>query len=94
MARLPSGSLKITMDEFEKWLRERGYDRMMGEENLKLFLDIGLAGLFFSNSTLLISCILTKLGLPSERIADKVRFEVGRRIKEIKVNRDFLEIRF
>lgn len=94
MAGLPSGSLRITMDEFEEWLRERGYDKRMGEENLKLFLDMGLAGLFFSNSALLISYILTKLGLPSERIADKVRFEISRRIKEIKASRDFLEIRF
>jgi hypothetical protein len=87
-------SLRITMDEFEEWLKERGYDGMMGEDNLKLFLDIGMAGLFFSNSALLISCILTKLGLPSERIADKVRFEIGRRIKEIKAGRDYLEITF
>jgi len=94
MAGLPSGSLRITMDEFEEWLRERGYDKRMGEENLKLFLDMGLAGLLFSNSALLISCIFTKLGLPSERIADKVRFEISRRIKEIKVSSDYLEITF
>ncbi len=84
--------ISLTIEEFEKWLRERGYDRRMGEENFKLFLDMGLAGLFFVNSALLMGYILSNLGLPSERLAEKVRFELGKRIRSIKVSRDYLEI--
>jgi hypothetical protein len=87
-------NLRVTIEDFEKWLRDRGYDEIMQEENFRIFLDIGLAGLLFSNSSLLINYILNKLNLPSERLADRVRFEIGRRIREIKVGRDYLEIAF
>ena len=84
--------IRISIDEFEDWLRERGYDKRLGEENLRIFLDVGLAGLFFANSALLMSCIYTNLGLPSERIADKIRLELGRKIKRIEAAWDFIEI--
>ncbi|ADB57543.1 hypothetical protein [Archaeoglobus profundus] len=84
--------IELTLDEFEKWLRERGYDKRMGKENFELFLKIGLAGLFFMNSSLLMGYIFSSLGLPSERISEKTRFEIGRRIKEIKATRDYLKI--
>jgi hypothetical protein len=84
--------IAVTLQEFEKWLRERGYDRRMGEQNFKMFLDMGLAGLFFVNSALLMGYIFSSLGLPSERVSDKVRFELGRRIKEIKATKDYLEL--
>ena len=82
----------LTIQEFERWLRERGYDKRMGEQNFRTFLDMGLAGLFFVNSALLMGYIFSSLGLPSERITDKVRFEIGRRVKEIKAEKDYLEI--
>jgi hypothetical protein len=84
--------IAVTLQEFEKWLRERGYDKRMGEQNFKMFLDMGLAGLFFVNSALLMGYIFSSLGLPSERVSDKVRFELGRRIKEIKATKDYLEL--
>ncbi|WP_456327299.1 hypothetical protein [Archaeoglobus sp.] len=84
--------IELTLEEFEKWLRERGYDKRMGKENFELFLKIGLSGLFFMNSSLLMGYIFSSLGLPSERISEKVRFEIGRRIKEIKATRDYLKI--
>ncbi len=84
--------ITLTLQEFEKWLRDRGYDKRMGEQNFKLFLDMGLAGLFFVNSALLMGYIFSSLGLPSERISDKVRFEVGKRIRDIKASKDYLEI--
>jgi hypothetical protein len=82
----------ITLKDFEDWLKSRGYDKRMGEDNFRVFLEIGLSGLFFMNSSLLMAYIFSNLGLPSERIADKVRFEIGRRIKSIKAERDRLEI--
>ena len=82
----------LTIREFERWLRERGYDKRMGEQNFRTFLDMGLAGLFFVYSALLMGYIFSSLGLPSERITDKVRFEIGRRVKEIKAEKDYLEI--
>jgi len=87
-----SKKITLTLQEFERWLRDRGYDKRMGEQNFKLFLDIGLAGLFFLNSALLMGYIFSSLGLPSERISDKVRFEVGKRIRNIKASKDYLEI--
>ncbi|HDD36223.1 MAG TPA: hypothetical protein ENF50_01990 [Archaeoglobus veneficus] len=84
--------IKLTLDEFEDWLRCRGYNSMMGEQNFRMFLDVGLAGLFFSNSSLLFSYILSSLGLPAERIADRIKFEVGRRIREIKADKYYLEL--
>ncbi|AEA46869.1 hypothetical protein [Archaeoglobus veneficus] len=84
--------IRITIDEFEDWLRERGYDKRLGEENLRIYLNIGLAGLFFANSALLMSCIYTNLGLPSERVVDRVRFELGRKVKRIEAGWDYVEI--
>ncbi len=84
--------IRLTIDEFEDWLRERGYDKMMGEQNLHIFLSVGLAGLFFANSALLMGYIYSNLGLPSERIADRVKLEVGRRVKRIEAEWDYLEI--
>jgi len=84
--------LTLTIKDFEKWLRERGYDKRMGEQNFQLFLDFGLAGLLFVNSSLLMGYIFSNLGFPSERIAENVRFKLGQRIKEIKATKDYLEI--
>ncbi len=84
--------LQLTLKDFEDWLRERGYDRRMGKENFEMFLEIGLAGLLFMNSTLLMSYILSNLGFPSERLSEKVRFEVGKRVREIRASKDLLEI--
>ncbi len=84
--------LQISLKDFENWLRERGYDKRMGGENFEMFLEIGLAGLLFMNSTLLMSYVLSNLGLPSERFSEKVRFEVGKRVREIKASKDLLEI--
>jgi len=84
--------ISLTIEEFEKWLRDRGYDKRMGEQNFQIFLSVGLAGLFFMNSSLLMGYIFSSLGLPSERITDKVRFEIGKRIKEIKASKDYLEV--
>ena len=86
--------VKLTLDDFENWLRERGYDFRMGEQNFRMFLNIGLAGLFFSNSSLLLSYIFSDLGLPAERIADKIKFEVGRKVREIKADKFNLELVF
>jgi|Deesub1362B_J571_1020462.scaffolds.fasta_scaffold00227_8 hypothetical protein len=86
--------LKVDLKDFEDWLIERGYDGIMQEDNFRIFLNIGLAGLFFSNSPLLLSYIFTKLGLPNERITPRIRFELGRKIREIKVSEEHLEIRF
>jgi len=84
--------ITLTMEEFEKWLRDRGYDKRMGEENFRVFLGMGLAGLFFVNSSLLMGYIFSSLGLPSERISDKVRFEIGRRVKFVRADSNSLEI--
>jgi len=84
--------MHATLEEFEIWLRERGYDKMMGEENFRVFLNLGFASLLFQGSNLLISFVLQKLGFPSERISEKVRFVVGRRIKVVKATKNELEI--
>jgi len=86
--------VKVTADDFEDWLRERGYAKMMGEENLRLYLSKGMAGLFFSNSNLLMSCLFTKLGIPSDRVVEKVRSEVGRKVRKIYADNYTLEIEF
>jgi len=84
--------IRVTIGEFEDWLRERGYDKTMGEQNLRIFLNVGLAGLFFTNSALLMSYIYSNFGLPSERIVDRVKLELGRRVKRIEAEWGFLEI--
>ncbi|HID43145.1 MAG TPA: hypothetical protein EYP30_05105 [Archaeoglobaceae archaeon] len=86
--------IRIDIKDFEEWLKERGYDSLMHKDHFKIYLDVGLAGLFFSNSPLLLSYIFTKLGLPSERISPRVRIELGRKVREIKVGKDYLEINF
>lgn len=86
--------LKVDIRDFEEWLKFRGYDQTMHEDNFKIFLDIGLAGLFFTNSNLFITYIFNKIGLPSERISPRVRLELGRRISGINVDKDSLEIKF
>ncbi len=85
--------VEISIDEFENWLRDRGYAKMFGEENLRMYLGNGLSSLFFSNSTLLMSCLFTKLGIPSERITDKVRSEISKRVKKIYVDEKVLKIK-
>ncbi len=84
--------LRITADEFEDWLRERGYARMMGEENLRIYMSRGMASHFFSNSSLLMSCIFTKLGMPSGRVVERIRNEIGKRVKKIYADFYVLEI--
>ena len=63
-----------------------------GRGELWSFLNLGFAPLLFQGSNLLISFILQKLGFPSERISEKVRFVVGRRIKVVKATKNELEI--
>ncbi len=84
--------MRVTLKDFKEWLKERGYDKMMGKENLELYLNLGFASLLFNNSSLLISFILNKLGLPTEKFSEKIRFEVGKRVKLIKATKDTLEI--
>ncbi len=84
--------MRFTLKDFEEWLKERGYDKMMGKENLEIYLGLGFSSLLFNNSNLLISFILNKLGLPTEKFSEKIRFEVGKRVKYIKATKDTLEI--
>ncbi len=84
--------IRATIGDFEDWLRDRGYHARMGENNFMMFLSMGFSGLLFNNSTLLMSFIFSKLGFPSERVSEKVRFELSRRIEKISVSRDSLEI--
>lgn len=87
------GKVRLTREDFERWLREEGHAERMGEENLREFLSIGLAGLLFSNSTLLYSFILSVLGFPKkDRLMDRARFEVGRRMRSLWATRDELVI--
>lgn len=82
------------MDEFEEWLRERGYDLMMGEQNFRLYLDLGFSALLFYNSNLLFSFILDKIGVKTadERVPDRLRFEIAKRLKRIEATKDKIEI--
>jgi|Deesub1362B_J571_1020462.scaffolds.fasta_scaffold02974_1 hypothetical protein len=84
--------LEINISDFREWLLKRGYDNLMGSENFDIYLESGLASLFFNNSSLLMSYIFNKLELPSERVNERVRFEIGKRVKEIKAGRDTLVI--
>ncbi len=86
--------MKFKIEDFELWLRERGYDRMMGEENFRMFLDLGFASLLFYNSSLLFSFIFNKLfGLgESERIDGRIRFEIAKRVKSLRATKDEIEI--
>jgi|Deesub1362A_J573_1020465.scaffolds.fasta_scaffold00354_48 hypothetical protein len=84
--------IKATIGDFEDWLRDRGYNVRMGEDNFRMFLSMGFSGLLFNNSALLMSFIFSKLGLSSERINEKVRFELSRKVEKINVSKDSLEI--
>lgn len=88
--------MKFTLAEFENWLRERGYDSMMGEKNFKLFLELGFSTLLFYNSNLLFSFILEKIGLKSsgERVQDRARFELAKKIRKIEATKNELELVF
>lgn len=86
--------IRATIDEFREWLEKRGYKERMGEEGLETFLNTGFPSLFFSNSALLYAFIYSKLGVPSERINERIRFELAKRITAIFVERDYMEIEF
>ncbi|MFN3383502.1 MAG: hypothetical protein ACK401_01235 [Archaeoglobaceae archaeon] len=83
-------NITLRIEEFEDWLRSRGYDAMMGEQNLRAFLNLGFASLLFSNSNLLISFLLSRFGITGER--EKIRFEVAKRIRSISASRDEIKI--
>lgn len=85
-------TIEITLDEFEDWLLERGYDNLMGDEHFRMFLQLGMASLFFTNSSLLMSCIYSKLGLQSERVDLRARFAIARKVKEIRADKYRLTI--
>ncbi|MEM0350921.1 MAG: hypothetical protein QXU61_04035, partial [Archaeoglobaceae archaeon] len=78
------------IEEFENWLRGRGYDKMMGEQNLKSYLNLGFAPLLFSNSNLLMSFLFSHLKVSGER--EKVRFELAKRIKSISASKEEIRI--
>lgn len=86
--------MKLAIEDFEEWLRERGYDLMMGEENLRLYLELGFTALLFYNSNLLFAFILDKLGMktPGERVQDRVRFEIAKRINRLAATKTEIEI--
>jgi hypothetical protein len=83
--------VEITLDEFENWLLERGYDDLMGG-HFRTFLELGMASLFFTNSALLMSCIYSKLGLQSERVDIRARFAIARKVREISADKYKLTI--
>ena len=85
-------TIEITLDEFEGWLIERGYDNLMGDEHFRMVQQLGMASLFFTNSSLLMSCIYSKLGLQSGRVDLRARFAIARKVKEIKADKYRLTI--
>jgi hypothetical protein len=88
--------VKFRIEDFEEWLRERGYDLMMGEENFRLYLNLGFSSLLFYNSNLLFSFILDKVGVRSsdgERVSDRLRFEIAKRIRRLSASKDEIEIK-
>ncbi|MEM1578347.1 MAG: hypothetical protein QXN34_04550 [Archaeoglobaceae archaeon] len=80
------------LKDFEHWLRERGYDRMMGEQNLRAYLNLGFASLLFSNSHLLFSFILSSFELPTVGEREKIRFEIAKKVKSIFASKEELKI--
>ncbi len=86
--------MRLTIEDFEEWLRERGYDLMMGEENFRLYLNFGFSALLFYNSNLLLSFILDRVGfkVAGERVHDRVRFEVAKKIRKIEATKTEIEI--
>ncbi len=86
--------IRVSMDDFRRWLEERGYRERMGSAGFEAFLNSGFPALFFSNSQLLFSFIYSSLGLQSERVNERVRFELAKRISAIFMERDYMEIEF
>lgn len=86
--------MKFSIVDFETWLRERGYDLMMGEENFQVYLKLGFSSLLFYNSNLLFSFILEKIGVKKsdERVPDRMRFEIAKKINRISASKDEIEI--
>lgn len=86
--------MKFSIVDFETWLRERGYDLMMGEENFQVYLKLGFSSLLFYNSNLLFSFILDKIGVKKsdERVPDRMRFEIAKKINRISASKDEIEI--
>jgi hypothetical protein len=86
-------SVSFDIREFREWLMKRGYDNLMGRENFEIYLENGLASLLFNNSSLLISFIFNKIGVSaSERINERVKFEIGKKVKEIHAWEDRISI--
>lgn len=83
-------SISLRIEDFEEWLRSRGYDKMMGEQNLRAFLKLGFATLLFSNSNLLISFLLSQFSVLGER--EKIRFEIAKRIRSISASTEEIRI--
>uniref|UniRef100_A0A7J2TJZ4 Uncharacterized protein n=1 Tax=Archaeoglobus fulgidus TaxID=2234 RepID=A0A7J2TJZ4_ARCFL len=82
--------MNLRISDFEDWLRSRGYDKMMGEQNFREFLKLGFATLLFSNSNLLVSFLLHSLKVQGER--EKARFEIAKKIKAISATKDEIRI--
>lgn len=83
-------SITLKIEDFEEWLRSRGYDRMMGEQNLRTFLSLGFASLLFSNSNLLFSFLLSQFAVTGER--EKIRFEIAKRVRYISASKEEIKI--
>ncbi len=86
--------IRAKIEEFKEWLEERGYKERMGDEGIDAFLSSGFPSLFFSNSNLLYAFIYSKIGLGSERVNERIRFELAKRINAIFIERDYFEIEF
>jgi len=86
--------VRAGIDEFREWLEERGYADRMGKEGIDAFLSSGFPSLFFTNSNLLYAFIYSRIGLGSERVNEKVRFELAKRINAIFIERDYFEMEF
>ncbi|AIY90584.1 hypothetical protein [Geoglobus acetivorans] len=86
--------LKASIDDFRKWLEERGYRQRLGDGGLNAYLESGFPALFFSNSQLLYAFIYSNLGFESERVNERIRFELARRINAIFLEKDYMEIEF
>lgn len=86
--------IRASMDDFRKWLEDRGYAERMGRAGFEAFLSSGFPALFFGNSQLLFAFIYSSLGLESERVNERVRFELAKRISAIFMERDYMEIEF
>lgn len=83
-------SITLKLGDFEQWLRSRGYDRIMGEQNLRAFLNLGFASLLFFNSNLLFSFLLSHFAVSGER--ERIRFEIAKKIRMISASREEIKI--